>query len=175
MTTTSPQAPSHTLDPAVLGEHLDRLTRAAYAMCGSHADAEDLVQETCLRVLAKPRRVRGSDLSYLHTVLRNTFNTHYRTGLRRRTSPVDPDQLTHVPAGRRDDPELGTLAREVRRTIAALPGHYRDAVVAVDVLGLPYAEAASVLDVPVGTVMSRLYRGRASVATSVGEPELLAA
>jgi RNA polymerase sigma-70 factor (ECF subfamily) len=163
------------LDPAALGDHLDRLLRAAIAMCGSRADAEDLVQEVCLRVLAKPRLVRGSELAYLHGVLRNTFISHYQTRVRRKTTPVEPDSLRHVPAGARHDPEVATLAREVQRAIADLPAHYRDAVVAVDILGLPYSEAAAALNVPDGTVMSRLYRGRSAVAARVGAPELVAA
>ena len=163
------------LDPAALGDHLDRLLRAALAMCGSRADAEDLVQEVCLRVLAKPRVVRGSELAYLHGVLRNTFISQYQTRVRRKTTPVEPESLRHVPAGARHDPEVETFAREVHRAIAELPAHYRDAVVAVDVLGLPYAEAAAALNVPDGTVMSRLYRGRAAVAARVGAPELVAA
>src|SRR5687767_11232481 len=157
-----PTSPSSTgarvLDTDALGDHLDRLMRAALAMCGSRADAEDLVQEVCLRVLAKPRVVRGSDLAYLHGVLRNTFITQYQMRVRRKTLPVEPASLRHVPAGATGDPEVETLAREVHRAIAELPPHYRDAVVAVDVLGLPYAEAAAALDVPDGTVMSRLYR-----------------
>ena len=176
MPTSHPAPPAgRVLDTATLGDHLDRLMRAAVAMCGSRADAEDLVQEVCLRVLAKPRVVRGSELSYLHGVLRNTFITQYQTRVRRKTVPVEPDSLRHVPAGARNDPEVETLAREVQRAIAELPAHYRDAVVAVDVLGLPYSEAAAALDVPDGTVMSRLYRGRSAVAAAVGAPELLAA
>src|SRR5829696_1015445 len=106
------------LDTAALGDHLDRLLRAALAMCGSRADAEDLVQEVCLRVLAKPRVVRGSDIGYLHGVLRNTFISDYQTRLRRRTTPVEPDSLSQVPAGSRFDPEVELLAAEVRRAIS---------------------------------------------------------
>jgi RNA polymerase sigma-70 factor (ECF subfamily) len=163
------------LDPASLGDHLDRLMRAALAMCGSRADAEDLVQEVCLRVLAKPRIVRGSELAYLHGVLRNTFISDYQTRIRRGTTPVEPASLSHVPAGPREDPEMRALHREVRQAISDLPSHYRDAVIAVDVLGLAYAEAADALGVADGTIMSRLYRGRAAVADRVGSPELLAA
>lgn len=161
------------LDPASLGGHLDRLMRAALAMTGSRADAEDLVQEVCLRVLAKPRVVRGNELAYLHGVLRNTFISDYQMRVRRRTSPAEPESFSHVPAGAADDPEILALHREVRQAITELPAHYRDAVVAVDVLGLPYAEAAEALGVPGGTIMSRLYRGRSAVAQSVGEPELV--
>ena len=175
MPTQSPTTPeARVLDPDTLSLHLDRLMRAALAMCASRADAEDLVQEVCLRVLAKPRIVRGSELAYLHGVLRNTFITDYQTRARRKTTPVEPASLAHLPDGRRFDPELGAMARAVHHAIAELPGHYRDAVVAVDVLGLPYAEAAEALGVPGGTIMSRLYRGRSAVAARVGEPELAA-
>jgi len=163
------------LDPESLSRHLDRLMRAALAMCGSRADAEDLVQEVCLRVLAKPRVVRGSDIGYLHGVLRNTFISDYQTRIRRRTTPVEPATLSQLHAGARDDPEVRAMHQEVRDAITALPAHYRDAVVAVDVLGLPYAEAAEVLGVAGGTIMSRLYRGRAAVAERVGDPAQLAA
>jgi RNA polymerase sigma-70 factor, ECF subfamily len=163
------------LDPVALGRHLDRLMRAALAMCGSRADAEDLVQEVCLRVLAKPRVVRGNDLAYLHGVLRNTFISDYQMRMRRGTTPVEPASLSQVPAGLRDDPEVRAVHQEVRQAITDLPEHYRDAVIAVDVLGLPYAEAADTLGVAHGTIMSRLYRGRAAVAERVGAPAPAAA
>jgi RNA polymerase sigma-70 factor (ECF subfamily) len=169
LTTPSPASPApRVLDPSSLSEHLDRLMRAALAMCGSRADAEDLVQEVCLRVLAKPRMVRGSDLGYLLGVLRNTFISDYQTRIRRRTTPVEPASFSHVHAGPRHDPELRAVHQEVRDAISALPAHYRDALIAVDVLGLHYAEAAETLGVANGTIMSRLYRGRAAVAERVG-------
>ena len=82
------------LDAASLGDHLDRLLRAALALTGSRPDAEDLVQEVCLRVLAKPRVVRGSEIAYLHGVLRNTFFSDYQQRARRRTVPVEPETLS---------------------------------------------------------------------------------
>ena len=64
-------ASDRTLDPSTLGDHIDRLFRAAWAMSGSRTDAEDLVQETFARVLAKPRRVRNEDdFGYLLQALR---------------------------------------------------------------------------------------------------------
>src|SRR5438552_2082459 len=66
--------PPRKLDPSTLADHLDRLYRAAWALCGSREDAEDLVQETYTRVLARPRLIyREDDLGYLLRVLRNTF------------------------------------------------------------------------------------------------------
>ena len=73
-----------TLDPQSLTRHVDRLYRAAWALCGAHEDAEDLVQETFARVLSRPRVLRGDDdLYYLMRVLRNTFLTGRRTASRR--------------------------------------------------------------------------------------------
>ena len=77
-------AVSPELDPERLGDHLDRLYRAAWALCGSREDAEDLVQETYARVLRRPRMLRrDEDLAYLLRVLRNTFLNTRRTASRR--------------------------------------------------------------------------------------------
>src|SRR5437588_5344892 len=82
------------LDPERLGDHLDRLYRAAWALCGSREDAEDLVQETCAHVLRKPRRLRSDDdLGYLLRVLRNTFFSGRRAAARRAQTTPLPDDL----------------------------------------------------------------------------------
>jgi len=71
--------PMRTLDPQSLSQHVDRLYRAAWGLCGSREDAEDLVQETFARVLSRPRLIHGDDdLYYLMRVLRNTFLTSRR-------------------------------------------------------------------------------------------------
>src|SRR4051794_2166225 len=165
-----PSAVTPDLLPEVLADHLDRLYRAAWAMCGSREDAEDLVQETFARVLAK-RRTIASDadaLPYLMRVLRNTFVSSLRTRSRRpKTAPLE-DAEPRLAASASSSPAAVMAAREVFAAIAALPEDQRDVVAAVDVAGLSYAEAASTLGVPTGTVMSRLYRGRARVADAVG-------
>jgi RNA polymerase sigma-70 factor (ECF subfamily) len=156
------------LDPAKLGDHLDRLYRAAWALCGSREDAEDLVQETYARVLSKPRFLRREDdLGYLITALRNTFFVQQRTrGRRPREAPMPEHAELESPRAQR--PEEITERREVFAAIAALPDNFRDVLVAVDVAGLSYEEAASSLAIPVGTVMSRLYRARQHVVRAVG-------
>src|ERR1700748_1906176 len=90
-------APARRLDPNHLGDHLDRLYRAAWALCGSREDAEDLVQETYARVLQKPRILRSEeDLGYLLRVLRNTHFSRLRAAARRpRTDPL-PDELDRM-------------------------------------------------------------------------------
>ena len=73
-----------TLDPQTLGDHLDRLYRAAWALCGSREDAEDLVQETYERVLRRPRLVRrDDDVGYLYRARRHTYFNARRTASRR--------------------------------------------------------------------------------------------
>ena len=99
-----PSLMERTLDPARLGDHLDRLYRAAWALCGSREEAEDLVQETYARVLARPRLLRNEDdLGYLLRALRNTFLNQKRTESRRlRPDPLpDAARPRRRPAGAR--------------------------------------------------------------------------
>jgi RNA polymerase sigma-70 factor (ECF subfamily) len=154
------------LAPEVLGDHLDRLYRAAWALCGSREDAEDLVQETYTRVLAKRRVIETDEaaLGYLLRVLRNTFVSTLRTRDRR---PVTVSDEGFEAASSAGSPEDAMAAREVFAAISTLPVGLRDTVVAVDVMGLSYSEAARALRVPTGTIMSRLSRGRSRVADAV--------
>jgi RNA polymerase sigma-70 factor (ECF subfamily) len=156
------------LDPQQASDHIDRLFRAAWALCGSREDAEDLVQETYARVFAKPRFLRSEDdLGYLLRTLRNTFLNQKRTQSRRlRTAPL-PDELDVLADPHATDPADALEAGEVYAAVAALPADYRDVLVAVDVTGLSYKEAARALKVPEGTVMSRLYRARQQVVRRV--------
>ena len=158
------------LEREALGDHIDRLFRAAWALCGSREDAEDLVQETYMRVLSKKRMIgsREDTLPYLLAVLRNTYISSLRKRDRRpRTAPLEEsEERLAAPAGA--TPMSVLAAREVFSAIAALPDDQRDALAAVDVAGLSYQEAADALEVPVGTIMSRLYRGRNRVAEAVG-------
>jgi RNA polymerase sigma-70 factor (ECF subfamily) len=157
--------PSHELDPQRLGDHVDRLYRAAWALCGSREDAEDLVQETFARVLARPRLLRSDDdVGYLLRVLRNTFFNRLRADRRRPVTTPLPEAPDVVPDAHGRTPEATVISREVYSVISALPDDFRDVIVAVDVAGLSYREAARALRVPEGTIMSRLYRARRQVA-----------
>lgn len=156
------------LDTARLGDHVDRLFRAAWALSGSREDAEDLVQETYARVLKRPRMIRyGDDLGYLLRALRNTFLTQKRTESRRLRPVALPDDLDVVADPHAGDPHRALEAAEVYAAIAELPHAFRDVIVAVDVTGLSYKETALALGVPEGTVMSRLYRARQQVVRQV--------
>jgi RNA polymerase sigma-70 factor (ECF subfamily) len=153
-----------TLDPQSLTQHVDRLYRAAWALCGSREDAEDLVQETFARVLSRPRLIRGeSDLYYLMRVLRNTFLTSRRTASRRPHTVATLEDVVAAdprPMGR---PERALEMQELYATIAGLPEDFRLALIAVDVLGLSYREAAHALRVREATLTTRLYRARKQI------------
>jgi len=153
------------LDPSTLGDHIDRLFRAAWALSGSRAEAEDLVQETFARVLAKPRRVRNDDdLGYLLQALRNTFISSRRAAARRLAPQALEDSIEPVDPSPASRPEQAVEAREVFAVIAGLSEPFRDALVAVDVAGLSYAEAAELVGTNEATITSRLFRARAQVA-----------
>jgi RNA polymerase sigma-70 factor (ECF subfamily) len=162
-------APEHVLDPQTLGDHFDRLFRAAWALCGSREDAEDLVQDTYARVLARPRVVRGEhDIAYLLHALRNTFiSTRRAAASRPRGAGVEPEALELPDPRTGAEPPAAAEAREVFAAIATLPDSQRDALVAIDVAGLSYREAAKALRVREATVTSRLFRARGRIAKSL--------
>ena len=154
------------LDPRALVAHRAVLYRVALALCRSHHEAEDLVQETFSRVLARPRVLRrGDDLSYLLRALRNTYITGRRMAARRPTTVPMPS----VDSVARLDVPATVEARLLIAAIAAAPGVYRDAVVAVDLLGLSYEQAARRLGTRKATLTTRLFRGRAHVVRLVND------
>lgn len=144
---------------------LDVLARVARSITGNPTEAEDLVQDTLLRAYRAIDRFDGRHpRAWLLTILRNA---HVNRNRRRRPTLLrDPDttmeQLAAPPSA--DDPEdaavRDTFSAAVEEAFADLPPRFRRVVELVDVGGLSYAEAAAVLGVPIGTVMSRLHRGR---------------
>jgi RNA polymerase sigma-70 factor, ECF subfamily len=154
------------LDPDSLGSHIARLYRAAYGLTGSRQDAEDLVQDTYERVLRRPRFVRrNEDLAYLLRVLRNTWISSKR-GRGATTAAPAGDEIDELPAV--NDPIAQTidgavLLDELRELTPAL----REAVIAVDIVGLSYREASRALGTREGTIMSRLHRGRGQIAARI--------
>jgi RNA polymerase sigma-70 factor (ECF subfamily) len=158
------------LDPTSLGQHLDALYRAAWALCGSREDAEDLVQETFTRVLARPRTVKGGgDRAYLMSALRNTFYSRLRTASRRPRVTETLDEMRVAESRVSSQPERAVEVSEIFAAIAELPEDFRLAIVAVDVLGLSYGEAAQALDAREATITTRLYRARQRVARRLGD------
>lgn len=148
--------------------HLDLLYRVALRLSGSAADADDLVQETMLRAFRSWQQYEpGTNArAWLLTILRNQFINEYR---RRRRHAQATDEIAADPHAvfqsvHDADPSGAFFDRivddRVLAAIDALPDEFREAVILVDSEGLSYEEAAKVLDVPIGTVKSRLFRAR---------------
>ena len=153
-----PEPAPQLLDPERLPDHIDALYRAARAMCGSRYDAEDLVQETLEMVLRRPRWIRSNELGYLLRALRHNYATRMRDAARR---PVMVQLFEHESP---TQPEDHLTSRELMEAIASMPEPYRDAVIAVDLLGLSYREAARSLRTREATLTTRLHRGRQRLA-----------
>jgi RNA polymerase sigma-70 factor, ECF subfamily len=157
------------LDPESLGSHIARLYRAAYGLCGSRQDAEDLVQDTFERVLQRPRFLRrDEDLVYLLKVLRNTWISSSRAKRQVATLPAGEEiEAIESPI---DPIQQSIEGAAVYEALQELTQPLREALVAVDVLGLSYGEAARALGTRQGTIMSRLHRGRGQIAARL-EPK----
>lgn len=133
-------------------------------MCGNPHDAEDLVQETYAKVLSRPRFVRhDDDLGYLLRALRNThINRLRRAGRRPQEVELGDDHADHVLG-----PELAYEVGELFAVISQLPDEAREVIVAVDVAGLSYREAADAFGIKEATITTRLHRARRRVARAM--------
>ena len=156
-------------------EFMSSLYNAALRMTRNPADAEDLVQETYLKAYrAFDRFEQGTNLkAWLYRILTNTFINSYRSK-KRRPEQTELDEvedlylyrrlggLEAVTAGRSAEEEVldHFTDTDVKAAVEALPEQFRMAVLLADVEGFSYKEIADILDVPIGTVMSRLHRGR---------------
>jgi RNA polymerase sigma-70 factor (ECF subfamily) len=153
---------------------LDALYRTALRMTRSEAEAEDLVQETFIRAFRfRAQFTPGTNLkAWLFRILTNTFiNQYRRKAARPETTELDDVEESILYRHMRDvspgsaspDPEAelidNTLSSEVKDALEALPEKFRTTLL-LDVEGFSYKEIAEVLDIPIGTVMSRLHRGR---------------
>jgi RNA polymerase sigma-70 factor (ECF subfamily) len=155
-------------------EHMPGLYSAAMRMTRNAADAEDLVQETYLRAYrAFGTFTEGTNLrAWLYRILTNTYINTYRAA-KRRPQIADVEDVEDLYLYRRIGPGAGTTGRsaedealdsftddEVKAAIESLPDAFRIAVLLADVEGFSYKEIAEITDVPIGTVMSRIHRGR---------------
>ncbi len=150
-----------TFDETVL-PHLDAAFNYARWLTGDDAESEDVVQDACIRAMRFFPSLRdGNARAWLFTIVRNTWYSRI-TQRSRLTSAAEPG-LREVPDGGLD-PEARLLQQHtvalVRDALAALPVDFREVIVLREIEGLSYREIAEVAQVPIGTVMSRLARGR---------------
>ena len=151
---------------------VDQLYRAARRYTRSTADAEDLVQETMVKAYAGFHTFTvGTNIrAWLFRILTNTWITSYRTTQRRPDEVLAADVTDMRPsASQNQSAELAVLEamgdEDVRDALQALPEHQRLVVYYADVEGFRYKEIAAIVDTPLGTVMSRLHRGRTNLRT----------
>ena len=142
------------------------LYTVAYRLTGNHADAQDLVQDVLLRVRRGLETYRpGSLEGWLSRITTNAFLDEARRRQRRPQDPLpdDPDRVLQGAPDAGEALAATTLPDDVQAALWALPDDYRVAVVLCDVVGLPYDDIADQLGIPVGTVRSRIHRGRAAL------------
>jgi RNA polymerase sigma-70 factor (ECF subfamily) len=155
------EAMPHGTFEAIVLPHLDAAFNYARWLTRNDADAEDVVQDACVRAIRFFPALRHSEArAWLFAIVRNTWYT--RIGRRPRTGgeAIDDDALPDLSLG----PEALLMQRmtvdRVRDAIEQLPPEFREVVVLREIEGLSYKEIASVIDAPIGTVMSRLSRAR---------------
>jgi len=148
----------------VARDHGRFLYTVAYRLTGNHDDAQDLVQEVLLRVRRGLETYQpGSLEGWLSRITTNTFLDETRRRKRRPLDlfPDDPDRVVPPSPGADVAMAAEALPDDVQEALRGLPPEYRSAVVLSDVVGLSYQEIGDALHVPVGTVRSRIHRGRA--------------
>lgn len=146
------------------------LYNVAYRLTGNDDDAQDLVQEVLLRVRRGLETYRpGSLEGWLSRITTNTFLDETRRRRRRPVEllPEEPDRVVPPTVGADEALESEALPDDVQDALRRLPPDYRAAVVLCDVVGLSYQEIGESLDVPVGTVRSRIHRGRAMLRAAL--------
>ena len=164
-------------------EHMNMLHAVAWRLTRNSAEAEDLVQDTIVKALRFHNRFEeGTHIkAWLLTILRNTFINGYRqksrrpqqvelTGAEVASSNCSPDPMSRDAwegAGAHDAMEM--LGEEVRNAVDNLPSEFRSTVVMADLEGSSYKEIAAVLNCPMGTVMSRIHRGRRMLRSQLAE------
>ena len=159
----------------VVRVHSARVYRLALRLTGNPQDAEDLTQEVFVRVFRSLSRYSpGTFEGWLHRITVNLFLDSVRKRSRTRTDPLPDDDEAPL-ADRAAGPEALLLERglepDVQRALADLPPDFRAAVVLSDIEGLSYEEIAATLGIKLGTVRSRISRGRAGLRTALAHRE----
>lgn len=152
--------------------HGRKIYNFAYRLTGNSDDAHDLVQEVLLRVRRGLAGYQpGSFEGWLWRITRNAFLDEVRKRNRRPTSPL-PDEIDRVSIGSSPAPDevLSSirLGEDIQKALLELPFEFREAVVMCDVIGMSYEEIGEAVGTPIGTVRSRIHRGRKMLKERLG-------
>ena len=161
--------------PGMLPEMLPRLWAFALRISGDRHDAEDLVQRACVRALERAHQLQPdtAPLSWMFSIVHSTWINELRSrSVRKRSSMEwDDDFLENLADPVDKGPEAQLMHGQVISAVGRLPEAQRVVMLLVAVEGLSYQEAADVLEVPIGTIMSRLSRARQAVGALFGTPD----
>jgi RNA polymerase sigma-70 factor, ECF subfamily len=163
-------------DRFAFGQLVSRHERRVYGIClrmlGNREDAQDAAQDAFLAALRRAATFRQAAAfsTWLYRIAVNAATDQARRRGRAHTTPLDPEDAGFPLEAATGDPgEQVAAAVAVQSALSRVPEDFRAAVVLCDLLRLPYAEAAETLEVPVGTLKSRLFRGRLALAEQLGE------
>ncbi|PKH37198.1 RNA polymerase sigma factor SigE [Nocardioides alpinus] len=159
----------------VVEQHSDRVFRLAYRLTGNRPDAEDLTQEVFVRVFRSlDSYTPGTFEGWLHRITTNLFLDGARRKQRIRFDPLSDERAERLTSPALP-PELALADRtfddDIERALATLPPDFRAAVVLCDVEGLSYEEIAEIMDAKLGTVRSRIHRGRSMLRKALAHRE----
>jgi RNA polymerase sigma-70 factor, ECF subfamily len=156
-----------------LGESHCRLWRLAHSWCRNRALADDLVQDTLAKALDRHHQLRDPEAmhAWLCSILANSWHDHLRAG--KDMLDIDAVDEGDLPADGcpEEDCLQNEIVRRVRAAVGMLPAGQREVVTLVDLEEFSYAEVATILEIPIGTVMSRLSRARAALREALKEQE----
>ena len=154
-------------------QHADRVYRLAYRLSGNQHDAEDLTQETFIRVFRSVQNYQpGTFEGWLHRITTNLFLDMVRRRARIRMEAL-PEDYDRVPADEPNPEQIyhdSRLGPDLQAALDSLPPEFRAAVVLCDIEGLSYEEIGATLGVKLGTVRSRIHRGRQALRDYSGRP-----
>jgi RNA polymerase sigma-70 factor, ECF subfamily len=163
-------------DPRAFGELVARHERRVYGVClrilGNREDAEDATQETFLAALRRAASFRRAAAfsTWLYRIAVNAATDQARRRGRARMASLDPEDAGLAVAPGSELGEAVASAVAVQTALAKVPEEFRVAVVLCDLYRIPYPDAAQILEIPVGTVKSRVFRGRLALAESLRHP-----
>jgi RNA polymerase sigma-70 factor, ECF subfamily len=160
--------------PALLPDLLPRLWAFALRLAADRHDAEDLVQRACVRALERRHQLQPdtSTLSWMFSIVHSIWIDEIRARQIRGRSRIEwSEELVETVADPgAADPETGMLYRQILDAVESLPDAQRVVMLLIAVEGLSYREAAELLEIPIGTVMSRLSRARLSIGAQFSAP-----
>ncbi len=153
----------------IMRNHEDRVFSVCLRIMGDRDNALDATQETFLTAFRKAEQFKGDSAfgTWIYRIAVNTCYDQLRRQKRRRADPI-PDHLDPTDFSAEDEVDSAALRPEIQQALSAIPEDFRTAVILSDIEGLALPDVARILGVPVGTVKSRVFRGRRLLAAELG-------